>query len=132
MPITLISTVFNGDAEFISKSVNFSAHTYPSHHTPITGHHTPEEPDLHTTEEDHHNIRDYEIGGNDIEQTPTYGIEEHDRIPGRLHPDYNGFNENEITTKWYPKSTDNRVVPPESEFFATIVGMWNFNLIWQS
>lgn len=95
----------------------------------ITQYHTPEEPDLHTTEEDHHNIREYEIDRNDIEQTPTYGIEDHDRIPGRIHPDYNGFNENEITTKWYyPKSTDNRVVPPESEFFATIVGMWNFIL----
>lgn len=100
-------------------------HTYPGSHTPtITGRHTPgREETTHTTEDDTNHIPDYETGReNEIEaHTPTYGSEQ-DRVPGRVHPDYNGY-EHEITTKWYyPKSTDNRVVPPESEFFATIVG----------
>ncbi|XP_050354320.1 neurexin-1 isoform X6 [Nymphalis io] len=75
------------------------------------------------TTEDDHRIPDYEDHKNEIEtRSPTYEIEEQDRGP-RIHPDYNGY-EHEITTKWYhPKTTDSRVVPPESEFFATIVGI---------
>ncbi|XP_049877630.1 neurexin-1-like [Pectinophora gossypiella] len=97
--------------------------SYTGHHTPtITGRHTPE--DITTTEDETNHIPDYETGReNEIEHVPTHGSEQ-DRIPGRVHPDYNNGYENEFTTKWYyPKSTDNRVVPPESEFFATIVGI---------
>lgn len=90
----------------------------------MTGKQTPDET-THTTEDDKY-IPDYEDRrGNEIEaRTPTYeigvGIGEQERLPGRGHQDYNGYD---ITTKWYqPKTTDNRVVPPESEFFATIVG----------
>ncbi|CAH0728175.1 unnamed protein product, partial [Brenthis ino] len=93
--------------------------SHPGHFTPtMTGKHTES---TQTTEEEH--IPDYDEKHNEIEtKSPTYEIEEHDRGP-RIHPDYNGF-ENEITTKWYnPKTTDSRVVPPESEFFATIVGI---------
>lgn len=79
----------------------------------------------HTTQEESSNIHEYEERPeNEIEvRTPTYEAEnELDRGTGRVHPDYGGY-EHEITTKWYhPKTTDNRVVPPESEFFATIVG----------
>lgn len=83
----------------------------------MTGKHTES---THTTEEEI--IPDYDDKHNEIEtKSPTYEIEEHDKGP-RIHPDYNGY-EHEITTKWYhPKTTDSRVVPPESEFFATIVG----------
>ncbi|XP_023936294.1 neurexin-1 isoform X1 [Bicyclus anynana] len=96
--------------------------SHPGHFTPtLTGRHTES---THTTE-DHH-IPDYEDHHQiEIEtRSPTYEIEEgHDRVPGRVHPDYNGY-EHEITTKWYhPKTTDNRVTPPESEFYATIVGI---------
>nr|XP_034833852.1 neurexin-1-like isoform X2 [Maniola hyperantus] len=96
--------------------------SHPGHFTPtMTGRHTES---THTTE-DHH-IPDYE-DHHQIEidtRSPTYEIEEgQDRVPGRIHPDYNGY-EHEITTKWYhPKTTDNRVTPPESEFYATIVGI---------
>ncbi|XP_072930215.1 neurexin 1 [Epargyreus clarus] len=100
-------------------------HSHTSHQfTPtVTGRHTPDS--THTTEDDTNHIPDYEDPKHEIEtRTPTYEIEEgQERIPSRVHPDYNGY-EHEITTKWYhPKTTDNRVVPPESEFFATIVGI---------
>lgn len=99
-----------------------TGHSHTGHFTPTqNGKHTEETP--HTTEDDNH-ISDYEDrNGNENEaRSPTYEIDE--RIPGRVHPDYNGY-EHEMTTKWYhPKTTDNRVVPPESEFFATIVGEW--------
>ncbi|XP_045776165.1 neurexin-1 isoform X3 [Maniola jurtina] len=96
--------------------------SHPGHFTPtMTGRHTES---THTTQ-DHH-IPDYEDHHQiEIEtRSPTYEIEEgQDRVPGRIHPDYNGY-EHEITTKWYhPKTTDNRVTPPESEFYATIVGI---------
>ncbi|KAH9630050.1 hypothetical protein HF086_008020 [Spodoptera exigua] len=99
------------------------SHTRTSYHfTPtLTGKHIPDEP-AHTTEEDTNHIPEYEDRReNEIEaRTPTYETEsEQDRIPGRVHPEYNGYD---VTPKWYhPKTTDNRVVPPESEFFATIV-----------
>ncbi|CAG9789178.1 unnamed protein product [Diatraea saccharalis] len=99
-------------------------HTHTSDHftPPATGRHTPSET-THTTEDNH--IPDYEDRReNEIEaRVPTYeiGMGEQNRLPGRGHQDYNGYD---ITTKWYqPKTTDNRVVPPESEFFATIVGI---------
>ncbi|XP_028031309.1 neurexin-1-like isoform X2 [Bombyx mandarina] len=98
-------------------------HTHTAHFTPTDRH---EEEPTHTTAEDTNHMPEYEDRNeNEIEaRTPTYEIEgEQDRAPGRVHPDYNGY-EHEITTKWYhPKTTDNRVVPPESEFFATIVGI---------
>lgn len=102
------------------------SHTRTSYHfTPtLTGKHIPDEP-THTTEEDTNHIPEYEDRReNEIEaRTPTYETEsEQDRIPGRVHPEYNGYD---VTPKWYhPKTTDNRVVPPESEFFATIVGKY--------
>lgn len=96
----------------------FSEHTHTHHFTPTlthTGRQTPEET-THTTEDDSNHIPDYGIEM----RTPTFEGNEIDRIPNRGHQDYNGYD---ITTKWYqPKTTDNRVVPPESEFFATIVG----------
>ncbi|CAH2236881.1 jg20290 [Pararge aegeria aegeria] len=96
--------------------------SHPGHFTPtMTGRHTES---THTTED--HRIPDYEDHHQiEIEtRSPTYEIEEgQDRVPGRVHPDYNGY-EHEITTKWYhPKTTDNRVTPPDSEFLATIVGI---------
>ncbi|XP_059050815.1 neurexin-1-like [Achroia grisella] len=101
-------------------------HTHTHHYTPTqTGRHTPEDM-THTTEEDTNHIPEYEDRReNEIEgRTPTYEIgigSELERSRGRGHQDYNGYD---ITTKWYqPKTTDNRVVPPESEFFATIVGI---------
>ncbi|XP_063831706.1 neurexin 1-like [Ostrinia nubilalis] len=109
------------------KTTPTDEHTHSSgHYTPtMIGKHTPDET-THTTEEDNH-IPDYEDRrGNEIEtRTPPYeigiGMGEQERLPGRGHQDYNGYDK---TTKWYqPKSTDNRVVPPESEFFATIVGI---------
>ncbi|XP_045527567.1 neurexin-1 isoform X1 [Pieris brassicae] len=83
--------------------------------TPTVTRHT--EP-AQTTEEE---IPDYEDHTHTKMATRSpYGIDE--VVPGS-YPGYNG-HEPEITTKWYhPKSTDNRVVPPESEFFATIVGI---------
>lgn len=113
-----------------------SEHTYTAHqYTPtIPKHHTPDE-ELHitTTEEEINRVQEYEDRReNEIDtHTPTYESEsEQDRIPGRVHPDYNGY-EHEITTKWYhPKTTDNRVVPPESEFFATIVGELPFEIFY--
>ncbi|OWR44807.1 hypothetical protein KGM_214753 [Danaus plexippus plexippus] len=69
----------------------------------------------HTTDhEPTYEHTDYETH---TDSRPTHDGNERNRIS-----DYN--NEPEITTKWYhPKTTDNRVVPPESEFFATIVGI---------
>ncbi|CAG9105480.1 unnamed protein product [Plutella xylostella] len=102
--------------------------TYTEHqYTPTVTKHTPDE-STHTTEEEIHHIPEYEDRHeheNEIDtRTSTYELEgEQDRIPGKVHPDYNGF-EHDTSTKWYhPKTTDNRVVPPESEFFATIVGI---------
>ncbi|XP_041968966.1 neurexin-1 isoform X4 [Aricia agestis] len=91
-------------------------HTSPQF-TPSIPKHTDS---THYTE---NNIPDYEDHHPEKEtRTPTFEMEE-ERIPSRGHADYNGY-EHEITTKWYhPKTTDNRVVPPESEFFATIVGI---------
>lgn len=88
----------------------------------MTGKHTES---TRTTEEDHH-IPDYEDHKNEVDtRSPTYEIEEQDR-GHRGNLGYNGY-ENEITTKWYhPKTTDSRVVPPESEFFATVVGTFSF------
>ncbi|KAG6442553.1 hypothetical protein O3G_MSEX002421 [Manduca sexta] len=98
-------------------------HTHTAHHFTPTDH---LEETSHTTEEDTNHIPEYEDRReSEIDaRTPTYESgSEQDRVPGRVHPDYNGY-EHEITTKWYhPKTTDNRVVPPESEFFATIVGI---------
>lgn len=72
----------------------------------------------HTTEEE---IPDYEDHTHTkIATRSPYGIDE--VVPGS-YPGYNG-HEPEITTKWYhPKATDNRVVPQDSEFFATVIGM---------
>ncbi|XP_026490990.1 neurexin 1 isoform X2 [Vanessa tameamea] len=101
--------------------------TTPTDDRSHSGHFTPTMTGKHTestrTTEDDHRIPDYEDHKNEIEtRSPTYEIEEQDRGP-RIHPDYNGY-EHEITTKWYhPKTTDSRVVPPESEFFATVVGI---------
>ncbi|CAG4930590.1 unnamed protein product [Parnassius apollo] len=107
------------------KTTSTEEHTHTGHFTPtIIVKNMPESTD--TTEEDTNNIREYEEHHeNEIEiRTPVYEVgSERDRVPGRIHPDYNGY-EHEITTKWYhPKTTDSRVVPPESEFFATIVGI---------
>ncbi|CAF4797282.1 unnamed protein product [Pieris macdunnoughi] len=91
-------------------------HTHTSNQfTPTVTRHTEA---AHTTEEE---IPDYEDHTHTKMATRSpYGIDE--VVPGS-YPGYNG-HEPEITTKWYhPKSTDNRVVPPESEFFATIVGI---------
>lgn len=93
------------------------------HPNRINGQVTPGDTTLTTHEQTPH-IIDYEDHFNEIEaRTPTYEIDRGDEIDrnGRGPSDY-GY-EHEITTKWYhPKTTDNRVVPPESEFFATIVG----------
>ncbi|XP_053613214.1 neurexin 1-like isoform X1 [Plodia interpunctella] len=97
--------------------------THSHHYTPtITGRQYPDEV-THTTEDETNHIPDFDDGKDNIIEgrTPSYDIP----IDGggvRGPQDYNGYD---ITTKWYqPKSTDNnRVVPPESEFFATIVGI---------
>ncbi|CAH2046084.1 unnamed protein product, partial [Iphiclides podalirius] len=98
-------------------------HTRPGHFTPtVSGRHTPEA--TRSTDEDHHMPEYEDRSANELDaQAPTHEGGELSRPPGRAHPDYNGY-EHEITTKWYhPKTTDSRVVPPESEFFATIVGI---------
>ncbi|XP_061721601.1 neurexin 1 isoform X2 [Cydia pomonella] len=101
--------------------------TTPEKTTPTddhtAAHFTPSLPDQHTPDDTRPTTQEEPLpeypdpNENDVDsRTPTHGAEERN--------EYNGY-EHEATTKWYlPKTTDpGRIVTPESEFFATIVGI---------